>query len=152
MLQILEHMKRVDVEVDRLRIWDFYLTFPNEARKISFPMDLKDLKKVFRSKDPNPYEDLIDAKRILLRMKSYQVAALKCLASYDLIDQDELSNGYVKRTDNAIPKEISEKINELTIEQENILKLVIGFTELPLFGKSGLKSRTGLLDFRYDAK
>jgi len=64
---------------------------------------------------------------------------LKCLASYDLIDQDELSNGYVKRTDNAIPKEISEKINELTIEQENILKLVIGFTELPLFWEIGIK-------------
>ncbi len=74
------------------------------------------------------------------------------MASYDLIDQEVLSKGYVKRTDQSIPKEIKDKINQLTIEQENVLKLVLGFNELPLFGKSGLKDRTGLLDFKYDAK
>lgn len=152
LLQVLEHMKHKEVEVDRLRIWDFYLTFPNEARHISFPMELKELKRVFKSKEANPYEDLIDAKRILQRMKSYQVAALKCLASYDLIDADELNKGYVKRTTINIPDEIQERIVQLNTEQENVLKLVIGFNELPLFGKTGLKDRTGLIDFKYDAK
>ena len=152
LLQILEHMKRQDVEVDRLRIWDFYLTFPNEARKISFPQDLKELKRVFRSKDPNPYEDLIDARKILLRMKSYQEAALKCLASYDMIDTEELNRGIVKRTDKAIPTDIYKKLTELNTEQENVLKLVQGFNQLPLFGKSGLKDRTGLIDFKYDPR
>lgn len=152
LLQILEHMRRSDVEVDRLRIWDFYLTFPNEARKISFPIELKEIKRIFKSKAPNPYEDLIDAKRILLRMKSYQGAALKCLASYDLIDTEELNKGYVKRTDRPIPGEIKDKITQLNTEQENVLKLVLGFNELPLFGKLGLKDRTGLIEFKYDAK
>jgi len=152
LLQIMEHMKRDDVEVDRLRIWDFYLTFPNEARKISFPMQLKELKRIFKSRESNPYEDLIDAKRILLRMKSYQVAALKCLASYQLIDTDLLGKGIVKRTTNEIPKEIKSKLTQLNTEQDNILKLVLGFNELPLFGKAGLKDRTGLIDFKYDAK
>jgi hypothetical protein len=152
LLQILENMKRKDVEVDRLRIWDFYLTFPNEARNISFPNELRELKRVFRSKDPNPYEDLVDAKRILYRMKSYQVAGLKCLASYDLIDTEELNRGIVKRTERTIPHEIKEKLGRLNTEQENILKLVQGFNELPLFGRSGLKDRTGLIDFKYDAR
>lgn len=151
-LQILEHMKRKDVEVDRLRIWDFYLTFPNEARKIRFPQDLKELKRVFKSNAPNPYEDLMDAKRILLRMRSYQEAALKCLASYNLIDTDELNRGIVRRTDQGIPDDIKEKLVKLNIEQQNVLKLVEGFKDLPLFGKSGLKERTGLIDFKYDPK
>ena len=70
-LQILEHMKSNDVEIDRIRIWDFYLTFPNEARKISFPKELADLKKIFKVNEPNPYDDLIDPRRILIRMQPY---------------------------------------------------------------------------------
>lgn len=152
LLQILEHMQKSEVEIDRIRIWDFYITFPREAKKISFPKELSDLKRVFKTKESNPYEDLIDARRILIRMKPYQNAALKCLASYDFIDQNELSKGFVKRTKKEIPEEIQNKINSLSIEQENVLKLVVGFNELPLFGKSGLKDRTGLIDFKYDPK
>lgn len=86
MLQLMTFMKTDEVELDRLRIWDFYLTFPNEARKISYPNSLSDLRGIFKKKPPNPYEDLIDPKRIIERMKSYQLSALKCIASYGLID------------------------------------------------------------------
>jgi hypothetical protein len=152
LLQILENMKRDEVEIDRLRIWDFYITFPREARKISFPNELSELKRVFKTKEANPYEDLIDPRRILIRMKPYQNAALNYLASYDFIEQDELSRGFVKRTDKELPEGLKNKMNNLSIEEQNVLKLVIGFNELPLFGKSGLKARTGLIDFRYDPK
>lgn len=33
MLQLMTSMKQNEVELDKLRIWDFYLTFPNEARE-----------------------------------------------------------------------------------------------------------------------
>ncbi len=42
--------------------------------------------------------------------------------------------------------------NAMAIEKENIIKLVLGFEELPLFGKMGLKHRTGLIEFRYDKR
>lgn len=152
MLQLLSHMKQDEVEVDRLRIWDFYLTFPNETRNISYPSSLSELKNNFKKKAPNPYEDLIDAKRIIERMKSYQLSALKCLASYGLIDSTLLSKNLVRRTDKEIPSELSNKLNELTIEKQNIIKLVVEFWELPLYGKYGLKDRTGLIEFKYDQR
>ena len=151
MLQLLTLMKQNEIELDRLRIWDFYLTFPNEARKITFPQNLSELKRVFRKDKKNPYEDLIDDKRIFERMQPYQMSALKSLASYGLIDNKELAKGIVKRTSQEVPKELIEKINELSVEKSNILKLILGFNELPLFGKMGLKQRTGLLEFKYDA-
>ena len=145
-------MKQNEVELDRLRIWDFYLTFPNEARKISYPADLSELKKIFKTKQENPYEDLIDPKRIIERMKPYQVSALRCLASYGLIDSKMLAKNIVKRTDKEIPIEILSKFSELTVEKSNIIKLIVGFRELPLYGKMGLKYRTGLIEFKYDQR
>ena len=151
-LQLLSHMKQEEVEVDRLRIWDFYLTFPNEARNISYPATLSELKSIFKKKVPNPYEDLIDAKRIIERMKSYQLSALKCIASYGLIDSTLLAKNLVRRTNKEIPFELSNKLNDLTIEKQNVIKLIVGFWELPLYGKYGLKDRTGLIEFKYDQR
>jgi hypothetical protein len=145
-------MKQEEVEVDRLRIWDFYLTFPNEARNISYPSFLSELKSIFKKKAPNPYEDLIDAKRIIERMKSYQLSALKCIASYGLIDSTLLAKNIVRRTNKEIPSELSNKFKELTIEKQNVIKLIVGFWELPLYGKYGLKDRTGLIEFKYDQR
>ena len=151
-LQLLSHMKQDEVEVDRLRIWDFYLTFPNEARNISYPATLSELKSIFKKKAPNPYEDLIDAKRIIERMKSYQLSAMKSIASYGLIDSTLLAKNIVRRTNKDIPTELSKKFNELTIEKQNVIKLIVGFWELPLYGKYGLKDRTGLIEFKYDQR
>lgn len=152
MLRLITFMKHEHVELDRLRIWDFYLTFPNEARKIKFPQELQELKKIFKQKEINPYEDLIDPRRIIERMKSYQISALKCIASYGLIDSNDFSKNIIRRTEKEIPKEILDKFDRTTNEEDNILKLVVGFSELPLFGQMGLKYRTGLIDFKYDPK
>lgn len=152
MLQLITSMKQSEVELDRLRIWDFYLTFPNEARKISYPRDLSELKKIFKAKQQNPYEDLIDPKRIIERMKAYQISALRSIASYGLIDSKLLSKNIVSRTDKEIPKELLDRFSDLNIEKSNIIKLITGFKDLPLYGKKGLKDRTGLIEFRYDQR
>jgi len=150
MLKLLTAMKQHTIELDRLRIWDFYLTFPNEARKISFPTALSELKKIFKQKDENPYEDLIDAKKIIERMKPYQIAALHCIASYGLIDAKSLSKNIITRTEKELPQELLAKFEDTNDEKSNIIKLVIGFAELPLYGAMGLKHRTRLIEFRYD--
>ena len=152
MLQLLTHMKQSEVELDRLRIWDFYSTFPNEARKISYPNSLHDLKIIFKKKPENPYEDLIDPKRIIERMKPYQMSAFKCIISYGLIDSKLFSKNIIRRTEKEIPGELLSRINDLTVEKSNIIKLVLGFDELPLYGKTGLKFRTGLIEYKYDQR
>ena len=149
MLQLLSMMEESEIELDKLRIWDFYLTFPNEARQIKFPKDLIVLKKIFKNKPDNPYEDLIDPKRIAERMKPYQLSALRYLASYGLVDSLLFSKNIIKRTEKELPSELQGKLSEINTEKENIIKLVKGFNFLAL---RGLKERTGLLEFRYDRK
>lgn len=147
MLQLLSNMEETEIELDKIRIWDFYLTFPNEARQITFPRELFELKKIFKNKVDNPYEDLIDPRRIAERMQQYQISALKYLASFRLIDSKLFSKNIVKRTDKEIPSELKTKIEDISNEKQNIIKLVKGFNFLAL---RGLKERTGLLEFRYD--
>lgn len=36
MIQLLTNLKKDYVELERLRIWDYYLAFPNEMTKIKF--------------------------------------------------------------------------------------------------------------------
>lgn len=150
MFQILTFMKQTEVELDRMRILDFYLAFPKEINKISFPQDLHSLKQIFKVKEANPYEDLIDPKRIFDRMKPFQYAALKCIASYGLIDNDMLAKNIVKKTNKAIPDEILKEVKDLSTDKENVIKFIFGFQDLPLYGSLGIKHRTGLLDFKYD--
>lgn len=151
MLQLLTSLKEDEIEIERLRIWDFYLTFPNEARTISFPADLTDLKKIVKDK-PNTYEDLIDSKRIFERMKPFQITAIKTLISYGFIEPDSLQANIVKRTNKTIPAELKAQVDNMGVERQNIIKLVIGFVNLPLYGDRGLKYRTKLIDFKYDYK
>lgn len=148
-LQLLNNVKNSEIELDRIRIWDFYLTFPNEARKIKFPQDLQELKRIFKDKPNNPYEDLIDPMRISEKMKPFQISALRYLASYGLIDNNLFLKNIIKRTEVEIPKDLSNSINNLSIEKQNIIKLVQGLHDLTLWN---IKERTGLIEFRYDKK
>lgn len=149
MLRILYFMKQSEVELDRIRIWDFYLTFPNEVSKITFPQDLIKLKKIFKDRQNNPYEDIMDPRKIAERMRPYQISALKYLVSHGLIDSERFLESIVKRTDKTLPKTLEKEIIDISTEQENIIKLVQGFGKLTLWG---LKERTGILEFRYDSK
>jgi hypothetical protein len=152
MLQLITYMNEDEIELEKLRIWDFYLTFPGEVSKIVFPNNLKDLKKVFKDKIKNPYENLIDPKRLFNRMRSYQIASLKSLASYGFIETEALNKNLVLRTKKEVPNELIPFIQDISVEKSNIIKLVTGFSDFPLLGPFGLKARTGLLQYKYDPK
>lgn len=153
MLSLLNYSKDEEIHFDKLRIWDFYLAFPNQVRTIAFPSNLRKLKEsVFKYKE-NPYETLSDPKRVFERMKTYQLSAAKCLASYGFIDSKSLLKNKVVKTNKEIPAELLERVNYLSPEKNNIIKLIVNeFVDLPLYGAKGLKARTGLIEFKYDPR
>lgn len=139
------------VEVERLRIWDFYFVFPQEVKKISFPRDLWSLRSGIDN-NPNPYEELIDSRRIFERMKPFQLTAFKYLAAYGFIEPEQLANNIIKRTEKSIPRELLGNMERLTDQQKYVIQLISSpLNDLTLYGIRGLKDRTKLLDFKYDA-
>jgi hypothetical protein len=148
-LLLLTKAMRDAIEVDRMRIWDFYFVFPRAVKDVVMPRDLWSFKGV--PDDGNPYEELVDPQRIFNRMQPFQVAAFRYLAAYGLIDSGRLSKNEIKRGDKNIPNTLLVHMKELNQQQQHILKLILGpFSNFPLYGPGGLKARSKLLDFKYD--
>lgn len=137
------------LEIERARIWDFYFVFPAETKKISFPKELALLK---RNVSQNSYEQLLDTQLIFARMKPFQIAAYRNLAAFGLIEQNDLIGNRLVRTTKSIPKTLTTRMEQLQEPEKYILELVASpLNELPLYGEKGLKFRTKLLDYKYDA-
>lgn len=156
MLQILTHFDKNDyVEIERLRIWDFYLLFPDKISSIKLKQtekDIKELIKTYIKKSDNPYELLLDNRKVFEKIKPYQLGALKCLASYGIIDKNYLSTNKVTIISKEILSNYSSKFEALSPKESNTISLLTShFYLMSLYGESGLKSRTQLLESKYDA-
>lgn len=143
------------IEVERIRIWDFYLLFPNKIHEIRLKnteSDIKELRKSFIKKSNNPYERIHENRKVFEKIKPYQLAALNCIASYGIIDKSYINKQRVKIINKSILEEFVKNFDELSAKEKNVISLMTGhFNQVSLFGQDGLKSRTKLMESRYDA-
>src|SRR5690242_1284073 len=110
-------LRQNTIEVERMRIWDFYFVFPAAADQIIFPRDLWSLKRT-ADKGSNPYEELLDPRRVFERMKPFQLAAFRYLAAFGFLESAELIKNNLKRTDKPIPRKLLLSMERLDSEQE----------------------------------
>ena len=103
MLNILRHFGVGEIiEVDRLRIYDFYLLFPYKTYKIRFKRTEENFRKrltQYVEKKENPYNISSNDRRLFERLRPYQMIALSHLASYGLISPSQLLEYRVKIID-----------------------------------------------------
>jgi len=155
-IQLLAYFKRGEsVEIDRLRIWDYYLLFPIEMQRIKFSQDEKEIKrhiKAFITKDQkqNSYEIIFDSRKMFEKIKPYQTAALRSLASYGIIDINYTTSGYVTPISIEVIKKHSPKFEPLSVSEQNAIKLLT--SHYYLMSLSLLKEKTNLIESRYDAQ
>jgi len=149
-LQIVEKNKSV-LEIDKLRILDFYLAFPSELLEIkSFP-GFKKYER-FINEEKNSYERILNRKRLFFKMENIQISAIKSLVAYDILEAEEYKNGKVKRTKKQLQQNLQERIEKANEENLNLITLITGpLASFNLFGHLGLKERTNLIDFKYDS-
>jgi hypothetical protein len=127
---------------DHVRILDFYLLFPFRISKAR----LSPKHRRFRRLE-QPDDVLMFA-----RMEPIQYAALETLAEKGLIDVDQWRSGMVSATDKAVPKELEQRVESANLKEPELFDLVKTLaTEYDFLGQNGLKDRTGLMEYRYDA-
>lgn len=156
MLQLLTHFDKSDyVELDRLRIWDFYLLFPGKIYELKPKRNEKDFKKrlsQFTVEKNNPYDRVYNDRAVLEKIKPYQIAALNCLASYGIIDKELLLLNRVSIISREILNEYSNRFEELSPREKNIITILTSdFYQISMFGKNGFKERSNLMESKYDA-
>lgn len=138
------------LEIDKLRILDFYLAFPTELLHLKAFRGFKKYEKYIKAK-ANKYERVIDRKRLFFKMEHIQTSAIKALISYGIFDAEEYKDGRIKRTELNLSEDILKRLNEANEEDKNLITLITGpLASMDLFGHLGLKVRTNLIDFKYD--
>ena len=155
MVRFLTHYNKQEyIEVDRLRIWDFYLLFPEQIHSITLKRDekdIRDLRKRFIKQKDNPYNQVFDNKKVFEKLKPYQLTALHCLASYGIINKNLLKENRVSIISKKLLEESNAKFEELNYTEQNVIAfMTLHFSDISLFGTNGLKSRTKLMVSRYD--
>ncbi|MDP4285427.1 MAG: hypothetical protein Q8891_13455 [Bacteroidota bacterium] len=143
------------IEVERLRIWDFYLLFPNKTHDIRLKQNEGDIRKIRREYikySDNPYERVTEDRKIFEKIKPYQLAALNCIASYGIIDKASLNQQRVSIINKEILTQFINNFDKLSPKELNVIALMTShFNQMSLFGTDGLKDRTKLMESRYDA-
>lgn len=153
-LHIISRFEGGTIEIDRLRIWDYYLLFPGEVYDIKLKKEESEIRRLrmrFLKKNANPYESVTNRRKVFERLRVYQYCALNCLVSYGIIDYTGLSQNRVIISNAEKFHRIMEIINPLSDTENNVLSLLMFLSTTSLYGVDGIKDRTGLIESKYDA-
>lgn len=138
---------------DLVRILDFYLLFPFRIGEIRLTPSHRRFRKLASVYDSaKSYGDQPEARTVFDRLEVIQGATLDTLASQGFIDADQLSIGLVQTTNASVGEEILERVRNANEREGDLIDFLgVLASEYELTGENGLKSRTGLMEHRYDA-
>lgn len=140
-----------EIEVDKLRILDYYVLFPWRAASIRYNKQDVALRRTARSLEARQdYATLPTGDALLERMRPSQTAALQTMAQDGFIATEALRNGIVRFREASLPVELDERLKQKNDAEGDVLSIIDVLSAYPLLGPDGLKARTGLLEHRYD--
>ena len=138
-------------ERERLRIFDFYLLFPGLIPRMKLPHGKTSWRRRFRERE-NPYVFSGDPRSVFQQVRPVHEHGVALLAAKGLLDVRVLERGFVQRSEVLLPAALQEVVGRISeFDRETMEFFDDVLRDLGLLGPSGLKARTGLLDFRYDA-
>lgn len=150
-LLMLESMSPSSVRLDSLRMADYYLLYPHLIMQISpLPKELLKYKKHFKN-ILNPYPGKTDLRMIFYSLEPIHKAVIARLLAKGLLDIDAFASIIIERTSTALPDSLISRIKDDELQDMPWFHAVINvITRLETSGPTGLKNRSGLMEFRYD--
>ena len=156
MAHILQRLDEGDIiEVDKIRIWDFYLLYPAKVYQISMKLDEHDQRewrKTFIRHENNPYDYSGNSRKLFEIISPYQQTALHCLISCGILDKEHFERRQICVSDRQSLQHLVNETGSLSDTESNVLSFLSLFSKhMSLLGEDGLKSRTHLMESKYDA-
>ncbi|VVP56402.1 ABC-three component system middle component 5 [Pseudomonas fluorescens] len=141
-----------ELTVDQARILDFYLLFPFRVGEIKLLARHRKYKRVATEFiHLRPYGELPSSFVLFSRMQNIQVAALDTLVDNGYLIDDKYAQKIIDPTGKIAAPEIAERVEKLNSEQSALVDFIrVLISEYSVYGREGLKARTGLLEYRYD--
>ena len=72
------------------------------------------------------------------------------MANFKLLDVDAFNNKIIDIVSNNVPLNLRKKIDSKNVGDEVVDFIINYMSKITLLGEKGLKSRTGLMEYRYD--
>jgi hypothetical protein len=138
---------------DVVRILDFYLLFPFRINELRLNPGHKKYKKLYeRYESSRPYGDQPDSRSLFERMQPMQSAAQETLAAQNILEPRLLAEHKIQLIVENVPPELATRAEEVNQREADLIEfLAVLATEYELMGANGIKARSGLMEFRYDA-
>lgn len=137
--------------LDELRLLDFYLVFPFLIEHIRLMPKHRSYRNLARNY-ARPYSEQPEDRVVFQRMRPIQFAALETLAVNELLEVQALEVGRAQATAKEPSPQLLRRIATANKRDGALLEFLgVLAKEYPFEGPGGLKDRTGLLEFRYDA-
>lgn len=139
------------IEIDRLRIADFYECFPIMVDQFRHRKGETRFRRISRTAHI-PYSGKPDGRVVFSRMQPTQTAAIRTLASAGYLSPAALTAGLAEVTTKVIPAKLKSRLEAVNTENPLLTEFLTSvLNDFPLDGIDGLKHRSALLDHRYDA-
>lgn len=145
----------INPEINRVRIFDFYLCFPQLINSFEGARDIagfiKAKNKTKAHYPDNPYLTLPPPKQLFQRMEQHQLAGLNTLAALGFLDSDAFQKEIVTKSTKMPTDRLLADVTKFIQSNSELFELIGLMAQLPLSGPNGLKKRSDLEEFRYDA-
>lgn len=141
-LILLKEFADITFENDRFSIYDYYLLFPQDLRKVSLPNELRVFKKI---KFQNKYNEVKNSQTVYKRLKDIQKISVNSLITHGLVNAKTYKNQNLIIGNKSLT---NIDIDKLTETESEVIKLIkIYFNKISL---RELKERTKLTEYRYE--
>ncbi|GAB3535090.1 ABC-three component system middle component 5 [Photobacterium alginatilyticum] len=137
------------VNINYLHIADFYHLFPCQLKSIDrWPRKGSNNHRII-NKIEDAYERLENPRRMFFELKTIRRNVIINLLSRNLVEYTR--DNLIKLKQNNLPQDIVNLLDKDQFRKSAEFKLITeNMRSLKLYGESGLKSKSGLMEYRYD--
>lgn len=139
------------LEWDRLKVLDFFTTFPHLLTTFRLPQEMRGSRAALRAV-PQPYEVLPSRTRLFFQLNEIQVAAARLLVGGGMFDRECFQHGEVRLSAGEKARGLRDAMQRAEFRAASWYEVLTKqLCTIPLNGRNGLKERSGLMEFRHDA-
>lgn len=152
-LLILESTEHQSLSIDIYRLMDFYTVFPYLLKSIKpLPTPINKHRKKFADIQ-EPFESLKNVTRIMHELEILQTVAFQNLLAKDFLCKESFDKGILKRSSTQLPSQMKISLESARLVNQTWFSVIVNeFPKAKFVGKSGIKARTGLMEFKYDVE
>ncbi len=150
-LYILNELDEVPHEIDKIRLFDFYISAPGALKLFRANSKQVTSQKKSILKSLSKYDGIDNSKSLFFDARTIQVTVLNHLAAKNIILTEHYEKGLVMLNKIEFKSVISDILSNQNSITDSVVSLIVDELQyIHVLGHNGLKHRSNLMEYRYD--